>query len=549
MKKLLSLLLAMTMVLTLVACGGNNTPNNGGKNDKPQTEQPVGGSNAEKKPEQAPAEPQMVDGGTFVMAIEESITSAGWYNNNSSTLGTQALQAAYDPLWQFTTSGETKFLVAESYDLSEDGTVYTIKLRQDAYWHDGEQITADDLIYTLNWFADPECGSRQGAASFKVDGQFCTYEKVDDFTVKVSISRPSNYFAEKLGGTVLLPEHIFKDVPAAEVLTKEIYVGTGPYRIEEFVPGEKVVMKRFDKYFRGLAPIEVLEFRFITNVATQEVAFRNGELSLFHISNAETLSNFENDETCNMYTYSAGAINFMALNPNGGTLADIKARQAVINALNLEEMVQGAFGSEKLTSVANSTQCATGKYYNPNTKNYEQNIEEAKKLVEESGLKDKTIRIMFGSARAGNEELCVMIQSQLEAVGLKCEITSMETSGYFTAYFRKSDAWDLALMGVESMGDPGNYAGMYNSARSGANMAISEEVNNLWSVLDQERDPDKCQQLVDEINAKLKDCWTCVPITDANYVIVTQPNLRGFDETDDITTPLFRDWMDIYFVA
>ena len=64
----------------------------------------------------------------------------------------------------------------------------------------------------------------------------------------------------------------------------------------------------------------------------------------------------------------------------------------------------------------------------------------------------------------------------------------------------------------------------------------------------QETDPAKCQELVDQINAELKDCWTVVPVTDANYVFVAHSNDRGFDETDDVTTPLFRDWMDIYFV-
>lgn len=550
MKKMVSLLLALTMLFAMAACS-NSADNDGTESDdQSQTTTPADDQTTTPADDSSETseEPQKVDGGTFVMGIEESITTTAWYNVNSSTLGTQAFQAVYDPLWQVTSSGETKFLVAESYELSEDGTVYTIHLRQDAYWHDGEQVDADDFMYTLSWFEDPDCGATVSAARYKIDGTFCVYEKIDQFTVQVSISRPSNYFTEKLGSTVLLPEHVFADVPAADVLTVEGHIGCGPYYIDEFVPGEKVVLKRFEDYYRGLASIETLEFRFITNTAAQEVAFRNGELSIFRITNAETLASFENDDNYNMYSFSAGAINFLALNPNGGTLADIKARQAVINALNLEEIVIGAFGSETLSAVANSVQCANGKYYNPDTQNYTQDVETAKQLIEETGLADKTIRIMFNSARANNEEMAVMIQSQLNAVGLTCEINSMETSGYFTAYFRESDAWDLALMSVDSMGDPGNYAGMYDSSRSGANMAIPEEVSNLWSVLDQETDPAKCQELVDQINAELKDCWTVVPVTDANYVFVAQSNVRGFDETDDVTTPLFRDWMDIYFV-
>ncbi len=545
MKRMIPLLLAFMMLFSLAACNKTGEPSTP---DDQQQGEPANNEDQNQGEEKTP-EPQKIDGGHFVMCVEESITTTAWYNVNSSTLGMQTFQPAYDPLWYVTSGGETKPMIAESYELSEDGTTYTIHLRQNAYWHDGEQITADDFIYTLDWFQDPDCGAVVTASRFKVDGEFCGYEKVDDFTVKVTISRPSNFFTEKIGSTVLLPEHVFKDVPAAEVLTTDKHVGNGAFVISEFVPGEKVVMKRNENYYRGKASIETLEVRFVTNTASQEVAFRNGELSIYHIINAETLATFENDENYNLYSFSAGAINFLALNPNGGTLSDIKARQAVINALNLDEILQGAFGSEKLSHVANSVQCANGLFYNPSTENYKQDVETAKQLVQETGLADKTIRIMFNSARANNESIAIMIESQLNAVGLKCEINSMETSGYFTAYFRKSDAWDLALMSVDSMGDPGNYAGMYNSTRSGANMAISEEVNELWTTLDKEIDPAKRQTLVDEINAKLKDCWTTVPVSDANYVFAAQPNVRGFDETDDVTSPLFRDWLDIYFVG
>ena len=95
--------------------------------------------------------------------------------------------------------GTRDYFLAESCDVSEDGLTYTIRLRQDAYWHDGEQVTADDLMFTMDWFNDPDCGATQAASGYKVDGTFCTYEKVDEFTVRMSITRPSNMFAERLG--------------------------------------------------------------------------------------------------------------------------------------------------------------------------------------------------------------------------------------------------------------------------------------------------------------------------------------------------------------
>ena len=181
MKKFISMLLAMIMVLSLVACGGGESA---------EGEQPGG---EEQKTE------TMVEGGAFVMAIEESINSLVWYNNNSTDQGEQVFQSLYDPLWNMNLDGTMDFYLAESCEISEDGCTYTVKMRDGVKWHDGEAVTADDVIYTLAWFQDENCGVPNAAASYKVDGEFCTFEKIDEMTFSVTIARPSNMFASRLG--------------------------------------------------------------------------------------------------------------------------------------------------------------------------------------------------------------------------------------------------------------------------------------------------------------------------------------------------------------
>ena len=541
MKKALSLTLALVLALSVALTGCSS----GDSNATPAPTQ-----TAEATPTPAPKEPVKVDGGIFTMGIEESITSPAWYVNYSSTLGEQAMQVLYDPLWLTLSDGSTKFYLAESYDVSEDGTEYIVHLRQNAYWHDGEQVTADDMIYTLSYFSDPECTSRLFASRLKVDGVFCGFEKVDDFTVKVTVGRASNFFVEKLGYMRLLPEHLYSSVPAADVLTSELNnkgIGTGAFKLVNFVPGEKMTLTRNENYYRGRANIETLEFKFITNTATQEVAFRNGELSMYRITNTETLASFEGNSNYTIYSTPACRIDFMEINPNSEAMSTMEARQAVIYALNLDEIILGAYGSDKLSATANSVQSSAGMFYNPKTENYQQNIDKAKELVKQTGLDGKTLRLIFNSARVNAKEIAVMVQSQLQAVGINVEIDSMETSGYFKEYFYANDTYDLALMGVDSMGDPGNYAGMYNNKKSGANMYTTDEVNNLWTEIDKELDPAKRQELIDQVDAALKECYSCVPIADSNYVFVTQNNVRGIEDTD-LTPGLFRDWLDVYFV-
>ena len=546
MKKIVSLLLVLMMAFTMVACGGNNADNSGTSNSGNQTQNNQTSGDNQQTEDQTPAEPQMVDGGTFVMAIEESINSLAWYNNYSTDQGGQVFQSLYDPLWKMNTDGTKNYYIAESCDISEDGTVYTVKLREDVYWHDGEQFTADDVIYTLDWLTDPDCSALQVAAAYKVDGEFCAYEKIDDFSFQVTIVRASNMFAERLGNLHAMPEHIFKDVPIADVLTCEendLGIGTGAFVKDEFVVGEKLVLKRNENYYLDKAHIDTLEIRCISNTGTQEVAFRNGELSVYTISNAETLAGFENEGVYDIHSYNDTRICYMEINPNAEATSTMEARQAIIYALNLEEIVMGTYGSDKLCVVANSVQSHESMFYNPDTKNYEQDIEKSKELIEATGLADKTIRIIYNSARVGQDAMAVMIQSQLQAVGLTVEVEGMETAGYFTAFFRATDSFNISLMANGMDGDPGNYCGLFNNTRSGANMYTTEEVNNLWTEIDKEQDPAKRQELVDQVNAALKDCWSCVPFAETYCVFAAQTNIRGFEDTNRMT-----DLTKLYFV-
>ena len=149
LSKVICLVLSALMLLSLAACG----------------KQAGGADDAQGKP---------IEGGTFVYAIEEPITSLNWYNNSSTDLGKQVFQNLYDPMWKSNTDGSLDYRLAKSVDISEDGTTYTLTLRDDIFWSDGEKITTDDIVFTLDTLTVPEVAPST-AAAYKVDGEFCTY--------------------------------------------------------------------------------------------------------------------------------------------------------------------------------------------------------------------------------------------------------------------------------------------------------------------------------------------------------------------------------------
>ena len=418
LSKVICLVLSALMLLSLAACG----------------KQGDGTGNTQGKP---------IEGGTFVYAIEEPITSLNWYNNSSTDLGKQVFQNLYDPMWKSNTDGSLDYRLAKSVDISEDGTTYTLTLRDDIFWSDGEKITTDDIVFTLDTLTVPEVAPST-ATAYKVDGEFCTYEKQSDTVIVFKVGRASNLFKKALGALYILPAHCFEGVPATEVLTCEQNANiatSGAFVVDSFNVGEKLVCLKNPNYYRTAAHIDGFEVRCVSDASTQEIAFRNKELSIFTISNAETLANYKDNDEYQVVSYPDGRITFMEINPNSEAMSTMEARQAVIYALDLDALVYGTYGDEALCRTATSILSTVSMFYNPEITNYKQDLDKAAQLIEQTGLKDKTIKIIYNSARVGQEELATMIKSQLDAAGLNAQIDSMETAAYFKSYFYATDSY------------------------------------------------------------------------------------------------------------
>ena len=314
--------------------------------------------------------------------------------------------------------------------------------------------------------------------------------------------------------------------------------------VDSFSVGEKLVCLKNPNYYRTAAHIDGFEVRCVSDASTQEIAFRNKELSIFTISNAETLANYKDNDEYQVVSYPDGRITFMEINPNSEAMSTMEARQAVIYALDLDALVYGTYGDEALCRTATSILSTVSMFYNPEITNYKQDLDKAAQLIQQTGLKDKTIKIIYNSARVGQEELATMIKSQLDAVGLNAQIDSMETAAYFKSYFYATDSYDIALMGNGMLDDPSGFVGLFAHTRSGANMYTTDEVDKLWVQLDREMDPAVRQDIMNQGLQALKDCWSCVPVLDTNYVCAAQKNIGGFEASDRLT-----DLTQIYFIG
>ena len=449
------------------------------------------------------------------------------------------LNPIYDPLYVIDVN-ETRYYLADSYEVSEDGMQITVKLKEGLKWHDGEAITADDMIFTMDVCSDTNNGAG-GTNIVILNDQPVKYEKVDDLTVKVTLPMASASYADLLGGLTLIPEHVFEGNPsvvsAGEANMKGI--GSGPYKVTEFKQDEYLLLEKYDDYYMGAPSIDKVTFRIISDLSAQEVALMNGEVNFMELANAPAVAKYEADSNFTVVKYPEGRVNYLAVNKFCETVQDPKVVEAVFAALNRDEIIAGAYG-DGMAESANSIFSNVNTFYDSSVEGYTQDVEKAKQLVKETGLDGKTLTLYFNSERVYMKESAQIIQQQLKNVGINLEVIPLESAGFFEKVFGTDGDYEFYLNGYGAVGDPDQVvAGMYDGTW-GVNLAVSDEVAQLWKDARTVYTPEERAAIYKQIQIQTRDELTCYPIAYPNYVFVTTSNIKGADTIK--RTPVFEDY-------
>lgn len=456
--------------------------------------------------------------------------------------GVIMLNPLYDPLYVKDVD-ETRYYLADSYEISEDGTVYTVKLKDGLTWHDGEPITADDMIFTLDVCSDTNNGAA-GTNIVLVGDQAVSYEKVDDLTVKLTLPSASASYAELLGGLTLIPEHVFEgntNIVGAEANMKGI--GSGSYKLSEFVQDQYLVVEKNEDYYKGAPDIDTVTFKIISDTAAQEVALANGEINFLELANSQAVAKYSNDPNYTVVQYPEGRVNYLAVNKFCPTFEDERVVEAVFAALNQEEIIAGAYG-EGMAVPANTILSNATTYYDSTVEGYTQDVEKAKQLVAETGLEGKTMTLYFNSERVYMKETAQIIQQQLKAVGITLDVIPLESAGFFEKVFGTDSDYEFYLNGYGANGDPDDIVyGMYNGIW-GVNLKISDELAAKWAEARSVFTDEERSAIYKEIQEMTRDEMTCYPIAYPNYVFVTTSNIKGTDAIK--RTPVFEDYTKLY---
>ena len=533
MRKFMSLFLVAAM--TLSVCAGCS-----GKQEAPTEEKTEEAENEAEAPEEEAGE------SVFTQAIAY-MPSALQPSSQSSDDLVKCTRPIYECLFAETVDGLETYL-ADSLEISDDGLTYTVKLNQDATWSDGVPVTVDDIMFTIDYGVFYRGGMPTSFTA--VNGQEVQFNKVDDKTLEITLPSVYDNYVRTLAQFYPMPAHAFdgdvSKVDDSGYFTTPDMVTNGAYVVSEF-NADSIVYKARDDYYRGKPTIDTLVMRTLGAGQTTQIAFENGEIDYMRITTAEDYEKYCNNDQYNTYSVSEARLNYLQLNPNSPVLSELgdDARKAIFLALNAQQIVDGAWGRDAL---ANSLITPDQAIYNPDCKGYEFNLEEAKKLAESSGLSGKTLTYVYNSSRSNMEDVAIIIQQELAAIGVTVNVEGCDTSTFFPRFFASDDSelaptWDLGTNGWDSQ--RGNNCGQAISyftnrlCNCGYSDALSAKAVQAMGTADQDAKKALWYEIQDEALAEYRE----YPLTYTNYVMVSQKNVTGLDNSTVI--PEFIDYLGI----
>lgn len=494
------------------------------------------------------------DGGTFVVPVNtNSIASLTPYNVYGSDDLLIASAPCFDPLYIITAAGTRWYLADSMEPTSDDGMHYKMKLKDGLKWHDGEPITADDVVFTVDMFKDT---SNTGATSESVtyNNKTLSAEKVDDLTVAITLQEPFSAFETEFGRIQIIPKHIFDgntNVADNKKALKKC-IGSGPFKLKEYKEGDSIVYERNDDYYRGKPSLAQVVIKMMPDESAQEAALQSGEISMMRVTNQTKLDKYKKDSDYKVYTLPEGRLNYLAFNYQSPIMQDIDARKAICLALNDDDIIKGAYGSEELALPAKNFCAPQNLYYNDEMTGYQQNIEEAKKLAEKSGLTKTTLHYMYFTARPNMKETAQIVQEQLKKIGVKMEIEGVDSGEFFQRLFAAwvtgktvvDTSWDLASNGMDQLNaDPATKMTSWTGDLLEKGFYVSPETKDLWIKASQSLTTEDREKYYKELQVQMNEDYSMYPMANTNYVIVARKEFKGLDEIKRV--PIFEDYLKI----
>ncbi|HKL13756.1 MAG TPA: ABC transporter substrate-binding protein [Halanaerobiales bacterium] len=415
-----------------------------------------------------------VYGGTFVDTVQ---TNFGEIFNPilyESSYDSQVIDLVFDGLVIRNSTGEIVPNIAKSWDFSNDGKSITFHLKEGVKFHDGHELTTEDVAYTFRTILHPDyTGVRYGSynsikgAQEYHDGNRDNVEGIeiiDSYTIKFTTENSDATFMGNMQRGIL-PAHILKDIPVADLENLDFNskpIGSGPFKLAEYVSQQYVTLEAFEDYHKGRP---YLDKYMIRKVATDSVPvyLKRGQIDLVSLNNKEQFEELKRQENLKGFTRVAEAFRYFGINQKHPLLQDKIVRQALAYGFKKDIIIQILDG---YGVIANGAIPPSSWGYTDEVNKYEYNPQKAMQMLKEAGYVDRDgdgVR----ENEAGQElkfelnttsqdirvEISEIFQEFMKQIGVGVDVQLMEFNALVDLLVESKD-WGMYIMGWATGPEP-----------------------------------------------------------------------------------------------
>jgi peptide/nickel transport system substrate-binding protein len=472
----------------------------------------------------------------------------------------------------------TEPALAREWSASADGRQYTLRLRRGIRFSDGDPFDADDVLFTFRAVLDERVRSPQRDL-LMIGGKPVTFDKLDSHTVRVTLAQPYAVAERLFDGFAILPSHLLGPVYAAGGLptawapgsNRATIAGLGPFRLKEYVPGERLVLERNPHYWKvdragtRLPYLDELVFLFVPTEDAQLLRFQSGETHLLNRISAENFEVLQREQSVKHYQLEdlGSGLEFQILLFNMNDLAskglpDIAAKQrwfrnrsfrrAVSLAIDRDAIIRLAYRG-RATPLWGNVSPGNRRWVNAALLRPERSIDRARALLREAGFTARgdalvdadgrpvEFSIIVSAANAQRVRMATIIQDDLRQLGMRVHVVQLEFRALLDRVFQTSnyEASVFSLTGGDADPNPQmniwlsrGTSHLWNLGQKGPESPWETEVDSLMEQQLVTLDYQRRKQLYDRVQQILADELPAVFLASPNVLAAARHDVGNF---------------------
>lgn len=449
--------------------------------------------------------------------------------------------------------------LAQEFQISPDGLIYTFKLRQNVLWHDGEPFTADDVVFTIANIQDPAWQSQLKSALGNVQ-----IEKVDEFAIRLILKNPVTNFLNSLTFGIL-PEHLWLTVPSSNATLAELNkkpVGTGPFKFKALTKDKNgnirtYTLIRNDNYYLEKPYLDEISFKFYGDFETAAKALANNNIQGLGLLPKEYLETSQENKNIKFYSLSLPQYTAIFFNTKKSEVSkNIKIRQALAYAINRQAILEQSLDQKGV--IINGPILPGFIGYHPENKKYSYDPLAAKNLLDEAGWQigddglrhkgEETLQITLTTVEKVEYTKAVeIIKQNWEAIGVTVTLEIIAKDRIRTDIIEPRNYQSL-LFGEIIKSDPYPFWHSSQIESPGANLAIwaNHEVDKVLEEARALTDPEAINKKYVHFQNIIADNVPAIFLYNPIHIYPVDKKIKGIT-TRRISTPSDRftritDW-------